>query len=304
MEKKIDLDKKLDIIKTDGTKSALQYSTRDFNLIKSMYANKSTPEEFGLFIHLAKEYELDVLKREIWLVKYGTYPAQIFVGRDGFRTIAHRSGNFAGMKTFSTMIEEPIDIEYYDKKSGGNKKFTRKFHYSATCQVHVRGIDIPFERTVYENEYSTGRDLWATKPRTMIEKVAQCQTLREAFSISGVVDPVEVERDPVTPEYFIEDMPKRSLVNKELLECKTLDQFEAYKNEFCFEHGTKSLNSLSGKQGNNTETWDELFEQHRKRVNGENPFNANKTPEGYEEKPEEEEIENPELDEGFNNAIQ
>jgi len=292
----------LDLIKTDGVRSAIQYSKQDFNLIQVMYAKQSTPAEFSLFMHLAKEYELDVLKKEIWLVKYGSYPAQIFVGRDGFRTIAHRSGNFAGMKTFSTMIEEPIEIEYYDKKTKKQKKFTRKYHYSATCQVHVKGIDIPFERTVYENEYSTGRDLWATKPRTMIEKVAQCQTLREAFSISGVVDPVEIQKDPVVPEYTIEDIPKRAEINKELKEAKTFDEFEIIFREFCFDYGKKSLKTLSGKQGNNTETWEDLFEQHRKRVNGENPFDANKVPEGYEET-EEGEIVNDELEEGFLNSM-
>jgi len=304
MEKQpIELDKKLDIVKTNGEVSALQYSTRDFNLIKDMYSTKCTAQEFGLFIHLAKEYELDVLKREIWMVKFGNRPAQIFVGRDGFRTIAHRSGNFAGMKTFSTKLEdEPITIKYFDKKAGKELEFKRDFSYSATCQVHVKGIAIPFERTVYETEYSTGRDLWATKSRTMIEKVAQCQALREAFSVSGVVDPVEVEKDPVVPVYEIEDMPKRSEVNAALLECKTPDEFESTFNDFCFEHGKRSLASLSGKMGNATETWEELFEQHRKRVNGINPFDANKIPEGYEET-EDGEIVNDELEEGFLNSM-
>lgn len=301
---KVDLDKKLAVVKTDGNVSALQYSTRDFNLIKDMYSTKCSPQEFGLFIHLAKEYELDVLKREIWMVKFGNRPAQIFVGRDGFRTIAHRSGKFAGMKTFSTkLVDEPITIKYFDKKANKEIPFKRDFSYSATCLVYVKGIKIPFERTVYEIEYSTGRDLWATKSRTMIEKVAQCQTLREAFSISGVVDPVEVEKDPVTPEYVIEDMPTRALVNKLLQDCKNPDELEAAYTDFCFENGKKSLTTLSGKQGNNTETWEDLFSVHRDRVNGVQPFDANKIPEGYEVN-EDGQIENPELDEGLDNAVQ
>jgi hypothetical protein len=41
-------------------------------------------------------------------------------------------------------------------------------------------------------EYSTGKALWASKPKTMLIKVAESQALRRAFSISGIYSPEEM----------------------------------------------------------------------------------------------------------------
>lgn len=53
-----------------------------------------------------------------------------------------------------------------------------------TCAVTVKkmtGAHIgDFTAEVYFNEYSTGRNLWTTKPRTMIAKVAEMHALRKA----------------------------------------------------------------------------------------------------------------------------
>jgi hypothetical protein len=58
-------------------------------------------------------------------------------------------------------------------------------------------IDHPFEVEVWEEEYSTGRDLWASKPRTQIQKVAEAQALRRGVSISGLYEPSEIDEGDV-----------------------------------------------------------------------------------------------------------
>ncbi len=69
------------------------------NLIKTTVARDCTNTEFELLLYLASKYHLDPLARQIWAVKYGTEPARIFTGRDGYREIAHRSGKFDGMES-------------------------------------------------------------------------------------------------------------------------------------------------------------------------------------------------------------
>lgn len=51
---------------------------------------------------------------------------------------------------------------------------------SVTIKRMVNGHTGDYTATVYFGEYSTGRNLWTTKPRTMIAKVAEMHALRMA----------------------------------------------------------------------------------------------------------------------------
>ena len=143
------------------------WTQSQIQLIKDTVAKGVTNDEFALFLYTATKYNLDPLIKQIWCVKYGTSPAAIFTGRDGFLAKAHESGQFNGMKTLPTF--------------GPNGKAI-----SATCQVYRKDMEHPIEVTVYTEEYSSGKANWAKMPTTMICKVAESQALRKAFSISGI----------------------------------------------------------------------------------------------------------------------
>lgn len=164
------------------------------SLVRSMVAPAATQPEFDLMLHMARTYGLDPLTKQIWLVKYGSAPASIFAGRDGFLEIGHRSGNFDGMDTKVDTVEQPIN------RNG----VVRPWQYRATCSVFCKDMKHPITVEVYEEEYTTGRNLWKEKTRTMIGKVAESQALRRAFRISGLYSPEEMPEPPserdVTPE--------------------------------------------------------------------------------------------------------
>ena len=71
------------------------------------------------------------------------------------------------------------------------RPYDQPYQYVARATVYKKGCTHPFVMEVYEEEYTTGRDLWVTKRRTMTRKVALCQALRAAFSISDLYDPAE-----------------------------------------------------------------------------------------------------------------
>ena len=50
-----------------------------------------------------------------------------------------------------------------------------------TCKVYRKDRTMPVTSTVWMSEYSTGRSLWASKPRMMLEKVAIATAFRRAF---------------------------------------------------------------------------------------------------------------------------
>jgi hypothetical protein len=87
------------------------------------------------------------------------------------------------METTIERIEEPFS----------KGEFSSGFQYVATTKVFSKRMSKPIIQTVWESEYSTGRDLWISKRRTMIQKVCESQALRKTFKISGLYDPAEME---------------------------------------------------------------------------------------------------------------
>jgi len=163
------------------------YDREKLQLIRDMFAKGANDNEFGVMVELARKYQLDPFARQIWLVKYGDSPAQIFCGRDGYLAIAHRSGQFDGIQSGSR-VEDGELIGW--------------------CRVHRKDMSHPFEVEVYASEYSTGKNLWRDKPRTMIQKVAEAHALRRAFSISGLYSPEEIDTgDRPEPRYVSEVPP-------------------------------------------------------------------------------------------------
>ena len=172
---------------TGGGIIPTQYNPQQVQLIRDMCARDCTDNEFLLLMQLAKTYQLDPFAKQIWAVKYGNNPAAIFCGRDGFLAIAHRSGKFDGMESGT-------------RKDGDD--------LIGWCRVYRKDMSRPFEVEVSLSEYSTGKNLWLTKPKTMIVKVAESHALRRAFGISGLYAPEEIDTgDRPEPRYVSEVPP-------------------------------------------------------------------------------------------------
>ena len=160
-------------VSNDLTK--ITYSDQQIKDIKSLFAVGATEQEFRLFMYTAEKYNLDIFTKEIYLIKNLKKPekkAQIFTSKDGFVMLAHRSGVFDGMETGTTGTVKDNDLV------GWCKVYNKEMEHPITVQVHL-------------NEYNTHFSLWASKPITMILKVATVQALRLAFNINGLFTPEE-----------------------------------------------------------------------------------------------------------------
>jgi len=151
----------------------LSWDDEQLILLRATCAPTATDPEFKKLLYLSQVWQLDPMLREIWLVKFGNSPAQIYAGRDGFLKIAHRSGHFDGMKTVVNFDEDGRPV-------------------SATCTVWRNDMSHPFESNVLFAEYTTNQNLWKTKPSVMIGKVAESVALRKAFSVAGLYSPEEL----------------------------------------------------------------------------------------------------------------
>lgn len=83
-----------------------------------------------------------------------------------------------------------------------------------------------YSSKVYFSEYSTGRNLWTSKPRTMIAKVAEMHALRmacpEEMSQVYVQEEVDKETTLELPEIKIEDYKNKLESTKSLQELGTV----------------------------------------------------------------------------------
>jgi len=147
--------------------------------------SKITDQEIGFFLQMCKFQKLNPFMKEIYIVKYGNYPAAFIVAKDTFLRRAKKNDTYKG---HSVGISD-------DGKT-------------AFAQVYIDGFELPIKCEVEYDEYVVLKDgqpnkMWSAKPRTMLKKVALVQALREAFpqDLGGLY-----ERDEIAdPEETIKE---------------------------------------------------------------------------------------------------
>jgi len=152
--------------------------------IKEIYAPNLTNGEFQTFVQMGMATGLNPFLREIWAVKYDkSAPAQIFIGRDGYRKTISRNKNYD--YHFADAVYS--NDEFCFDLTKGEVRHTYNFKdrgklMGAYCLVFMKTSSKPFYVFVELSEYDLGRSLWKDKKATMIKKVAECQAIRMADS--------------------------------------------------------------------------------------------------------------------------
>lgn len=193
----------------DQKTGQLMLTSKHLDLIKTQIAPTATPEEFDLFIMMARRTRLDPLLKQLYFFKYkdrreserqgkDVYsPATYVTSIDGYRIIAHRTGYFDG-------VDEP-EYKYINNKL-----------YSCTIKVYKKGSSHAFAATVKFDEYNTSKQMWAKMPETMIAKVAEAHALRKAFpqDLSGIYTTDEMDQAGHTEPAQIAAPKKVPMVTK------------------------------------------------------------------------------------------
>ena len=200
-------------------------SERELQVIKKQFfPHGADNEEISYCISVAKQLDLNPLMKEVmfvprrqkingkWVEKY-----EPLVGRDGFLSIAHKTGQFAGIKTESFLKEIPI----LSKNGWEYKK-----ELVARCTVYRKDTNQPFIVEVSFNEYAQRTKegyltaFWRDKPDTMLKKVAESQCLRKAFNINGIYGAEEIGYGTYDAEGMVIRDPE-TVVNQGEIETET-----------------------------------------------------------------------------------
>jgi phage recombination protein Bet len=147
-----------------------------------------TDKEILLFMQLCKYQNLNPFVREAYLIKYGSYPASMVVGKEVFTKRAEMNPDFDGYE-ISDNYKSKMDLNDFE----------------VTCQIYRKNLSHPISVTVSYPEY-VGTDakgnvnrMWNGKPRTMLRKVALMQALREAFptALGGLYEENELDQQEI-----------------------------------------------------------------------------------------------------------
>lgn len=162
------------------TSLQLWENAQQLGQIKEQYGRNLSQPEWNLFLQIGKATGLNPFLREIYCVKYGSAPASIFIGRDGYRRSAQTHPEYE--YHYADAVYSNDLFENNDGVLTHKYKLTeRGTLVGAYCMVKRRSSPKPVMNFVELREYTTGKSVWASKPATMIKKVAEAQGLRGSF---------------------------------------------------------------------------------------------------------------------------
>lgn len=190
------------------------YEAKQLDLIRRTVAADCTPDEFNMFIGMARSLRLDPLRRQIFAFVYNKDKPNkrrmsIIVAIDGFRTIAERTGNYRPdedepnyeIDTTLRSALNPIGlvkatVRVWKHSHGGWHKVTASAYWDEYAPIKDEwsegddGRRRPTGKQVLDNSGN-----WAKMPRLMLAKVAEALALRKAWpdDFSNVYAPEEVD---------------------------------------------------------------------------------------------------------------
>ena len=149
-------------------------------------------QEVMLFMKLCEAQKLNpFVNGEVYLIKYGTQPANMVVGYDTYKRRAEEHPDYL-YKENGIVVIRGNDVV----KKDGACIYPGEKLIGGWCRVHKWKYehDIAIYKECAFDEYNKGNAVWKEKPAMMIEKVAISQALREAFprDFQGLYTPEEV----------------------------------------------------------------------------------------------------------------
>ena len=197
------------VYEVDGNEVKLTPSIVQNYIVGS--SGKITVSEFKYFTEMCKARKLNPFLKEAYCVKYGDNPAQIIVGKDAILKRAILNPNFDGIDSgiiveniaTGDVIERKGTFYIPDKEKlvgGWAKVYRKNWSHPTYCSV-------AFDEVAQKKSGGTLNVKWASRPGTMVEKVAKVRALRETFieDLGGMIEAEEISGDmpKETPEQEI-----------------------------------------------------------------------------------------------------
>ena len=171
-------------VRTEDTRAVAPVSEQTISDYLQAFglASQLTKQETKQFVEIAKAFNLNPFKREIYAVPH--------TNKDGKRSLSI----ITGYEIYLKRADLNPNYDGYDTEFS-----TENGVITCTCKVYRKDRKIPTSVTIRRKEYDTGKSMWASKPMTMLEKVAIATAHRRAF-------PNDFGGMPYTKEELPEEM--------------------------------------------------------------------------------------------------
>ncbi len=224
--------------------------------------------ELLMFLSFANKLQLNPFTKEVIAIVYnGNDPKKRTVStvitRDGKRTVAQRTNELDEIISEAIYVKEKTTPIYeinpdtgvtQIKKDEQPVKETVRVEawnggtlWGATATVTRKGKK--FTVTVPFSEYTTGYNLWKSKPSTMIKKVAESQALSAAFPeiLSGVYDETEMPQPEIIKTLPASPDDEKSATEQQIDTIKALNPEYVIPDNFTFGEAKKLILEFSQK---------------------------------------------------------
>jgi len=190
-----------------------------------------TDQEVVMFLSLCRFQHLNPFLREAYLIKYGSSPATVVVGKDVLLKRAMRSAKYEGSQAGVIVLDGNGNLNERE----GTFVLEDETLVGGWAKVYLNNYKNPVYASVSMKEYSTGKSNWQTKPATMIRKVALAQALREAFpeEMSALYDAAEMGADiplDATPVEMPSETPVEVAEPVKVVEAEPVKEAPAKRN--------------------------------------------------------------------------
>ena len=142
-----------------------------FEDVRHFICTKATDAECKIFLETCRAYRLNPFTREAYLIHYDNKnddtPCTIVLGKNCYLQMAERHPAYDGFEAGVIVLNESR-VEYRE----GSIVYEDEELLGGWAKVYRKDRSRPNYEEVKLSEYNTGKSLWASKPATMIRKVA------------------------------------------------------------------------------------------------------------------------------------
>ena len=181
-----------EIMKTEGNSELQAYQSKAIEYLNNMGMAKIEKKHQNQFLEMCSTFKLNPFSRDVYAIAYKD-KFNIIVGFEVYLRRASESGKLAGWKAWTVGSKENKDLK-------------------GCIEIQRKDFTAPFYHEVDFDEYNTNQNLWVSKPKTMIKKVAMAQGFRLCFpeQLSGIgytadeLPEEEIQPRNVTPTQPVE----------------------------------------------------------------------------------------------------
>jgi len=192
-----------DLQNLNSNNSVAIWDNPDFvSEVKKIYGKNLTDIEFKIFLELGYSTGLNPFKGELWAIKYGNAAAQMFIGRDGYRTSIGRNPAYISHIVDAVYENDDFEVDamnnIFRHRHGS---VNRGKLVAAYCLVYMRGSDRPVYSYCLANEFDKNMSVWKTMPSLMLKKCAEAAAIRQALPAiyNGTILPEEERPELINP---------------------------------------------------------------------------------------------------------